>query len=185
MVKELAAIEEYDDWVRRESGIDTPRAIRSYRLPVVNFHADHYVKLVKLSFKDVRGSGQFARLGRERLIQPYYQVYTPNSKAKRPDVEKVRLPPLFKQMTKEEINSIKDKPLVVSYPCHSQTVEHAVALTTKGSKQFRKPESQLGAVLSTVEARASQSFKRVTHKRGFNDISDKITPRKLQRKDSE
>ena len=69
--------------------------------------------------------------------------------------------------------------------CHSQiTVKHAVALTTKGSKQFRKPESQLGAVLSTVEARASQSFKRVTHKRGFDDIKDKITPRKLPRKDS-
>ena len=128
--------------------------------------------MIILKYKDVKGTE--AHFGRT-LKQPFYLVHTPNSKSQQKTWAKVTLPPLLRSMTTEEIESIKTNPLKVEYPCHSQSVEHAVATTSSCAKKYRKSETQVQAVLQTVGARADQPFKNVSHKRFREDIKCMIT----------
>ena len=82
--------------------------------------------------------------------------------------EPVTMPPIIKQMTREQTDAIVDTPLQADFPCPSQTVEHGVATTTQCVKRRRKESTQLACVLQTVEARAQQPHV-VTHKRYRKD----------------
>ena len=49
-----------------------------------------------------------------------------------------------------------ENPLVSTFPCHSQTVEHGVALTSACVKRRRKEENQVMSTLQTAQARRVQ-----------------------------
>jgi hypothetical protein len=169
-INELKAIERFEEM--KETLVKRAKPLRSFQLPKINFGAKNYFDMIILKYKDVKGTE--AHFGRT-LKQPFYLVHTPNSKSQQKTWAKVTLPPLLRSMTTEEIESIKTNPLKVEYPCHSQSVEHAVATTSSCAKKYRKSETQVQAVLQTVGARADQPFKNVSHKRFREDIKCMIT----------
>ncbi len=79
------------------------------------------------------------------------------------DWEPVTIPPLLQSLTAGELESIRQVPFSCTIPCHTQTVEHAVATVSKCAKRRRTEDTQLMSVLQTVAARQELS-KRVTHK---------------------
>ena len=56
-----------------------------------------------------------------------------------------------------DLNVCRDNPLVFTYPCHNQTVEHAVATTSGAVSATVKYESKLGNAFTTVDSRTSIS----------------------------
>ena len=85
--------------------------------------------------------------------------------------EPVTVPPLVEDLSPEDLERIKQHPFQCNIPCHSQAVEHTVALVTKSTKQYRTEKTQLAAVLSTAAAR--KEFKgKISHKR-FKLAKDK------------
>ena len=90
------------------------------------------------------------------------------------DWEPVTIPPLIHDLTVSELDAIQEKPLECKIPCHSQTVEHSVALVSQAAKRRRTTETQLMNVLQVSSAR--KKFKgRVTHKRFSKDLPDSDT----------
>ena len=136
------------------------KPVRTFRLPALNFKASNYFELMKIKYEPIYGSQHhFGRV----LKQPFFEVFTPNAKETgTPTWVKMTLPPLIKQMTPEEIHSVKTMPLEVTYPCHSQSVEHGVALSSKIAERFIKRDSQLQATLQVFDARKRQP-EQVTH----------------------
>ena len=64
-------------------------------------------------------------------------------------------PPLTLHLTDDELAAFRETPLLSNYPCHTQSVEHGVALTSKAVKRRRKEDSQLVAILQTSHSRTS------------------------------
>ena len=112
---------------------------RPFRLPAINFTATNYFELMKIKYEPIYGSQHhFGRV----LKQPFFEVFTPNAKdTVTPTWVKMTLSPLIKQITPEEIHSPKTRPLEVSYPRHSQSVEQGVALSSKIAEGLIKRES--------------------------------------------
>ena len=160
MIAKLEAVEQYKAWIEKESGIKRRTIIRPFRVPLLDFTATHYAKMVKLKWKLMKGPGSPPK-------QPFFPVFMLNSKSAIQH-EPVTMPPIIKQMTREQIDAIVDTPLQADFPCPSQTVEHGVATTTQCVKRRRKESTQLTCVLQTVEARAQQPHV-VTHKRYRKD----------------
>ena len=73
-------------------------------------------------------------------------------------------PPLISNLSAEEISRIADEPLKCEIPCHSQTVEHTVALVTKATQGRRTEDNQLMSVFQIAQARKDYKGT-VTHKR--------------------
>lgn len=97
--------------------------------------------------------------------------------------EPVTLPPLISRMSSSDLEQIREQPLVCNIPCHSQTVEHTVALVTQATKRRRTEENQLMSVLQVSSAR-KECQGTVTHKRLSQSEDQQTTPkssRKVQR----
>ena len=156
MIDKLQQVEAYFEWVEKESRVKRKKTVRPFRVPLLDFTAQHYAKMVRMKWKQIKGVGKPPK-------QPFFPVFTLNSKGP-VQHEAVTLPPIIKQMSREQVDAIIDTPLQVDFPCHSQTVEHGVATTTQCVKRRRKEDTQLACVLQTVEARTLQPH-RVTHKR--------------------
>ena len=78
--------------------------------------------------------------------------------------EPVTIPPLIRDMTITELERFHDKPMEIKIPCHSQTVEHTVALVSQATQRRRTEDTQLMNVLQVSSAR--KNFKgKVTHRR--------------------
>ena len=165
MIAKLEAVEQYQEWVDKESNVKRKTSVRPFRVPLLDFTATHYAKMVKLKWKQIIGPKWNG--GEDPPKQPLFPVFVLNSKCSI-EHEPVTMPPIIKQMTREQIDAIIDTPLKVGFPCHSQTVEHGVATTTQCVKRRRKEDTQLACVLQTVEARA-QLPHRITHKRLKSD----------------
>ena len=52
-----------------------------------------------------------------------------------------------------DLGSIRDKPLVLHFPAHSQAVEHAVKNTSEAVKTTTSYEAQLGQAFATTDSR--------------------------------
>ena len=52
-----------------------------------------------------------------------------------------------------DLGSIRDKPLVLHFPAHSQTVEHSVKTTSEAVKTTTSYEAQLGQAFATTDSR--------------------------------
>lgn len=163
-IQEMLDIEKYE---KTTSLLKKP--LRAFELPYINFEAKNYFELMIIKYKPIHGSKPY--FGRV-LKQPYFRVFTPNSKARGEKWVKMTIPPLIRSMTPEEIQSLKTKPLEVDYPCHSQTVEHGVALSSKMAERYVRRDHQLQAVLQASDARKLQPGQ-VTH-RGFRDAIKKM-----------
>ena len=146
MIAKLEAVEQYNAWIEKESGIKRRTIIRPFRVPLLDFTATHYAKMVKLKWKLMKGLGSPPK-------QPFFPVFVLNSKSAIQH-EPVTMPPIIKQMTREQIDAIVNTPLQ--------------ATTTQCVKRRRKESTQLACVLQTVEARAQQPHV-VTHKRYRKD----------------
>ena len=53
----------------------------------------------------------------------------------------------------EDLSKYREKPLCLNYPCHSQTVEHGMATTSKVALTSTDYEKQLGAAFAIVNSR--------------------------------
>ena len=97
--------------------------------------------------------------------------------------EPVTIPPIILGLTSGDLEAIRENPLKCDIPCHSQTVEHTVALVSQATQRRRTEDTQLMSVLQVSSAR--KDFKgRVTHKRfSENPLSaiGNATARKVQR----
>ena len=80
------------------------------------------------------------------------------------DWEPVTIPPLIADMTTSQLEKFREEPFQCSIPCHSQSVEHTVALVSQATRHRRTEENQLMSVLQTHSARKEFSGS-VTHKR--------------------
>ena len=85
--------------------------------------------------------------------------------------EPVTVPPLVADLSAADLQEIRSTPYECLIPCHTQSVEHTVALVTKSTKQYRTEKTQLAAMLQTAEARKTFSG-RVTHKRFKGQLAD-------------
>lgn len=158
MIRVILKVEEYDEWVEKESGVRRKKNISPYELPLLNFNARNYSDMVKMSSALVKTAPGWTG---GSVRRPYYTVWTQGAKGP-PTRQRVTLPPILAVMTQQEVNSIVEAPLEVNYPCHSQTVEHGVALVSKVCKRFRTESTQNEAVLVTQTARKEQPAKRMT-----------------------
>ena len=59
----------------------------------------------------------------------------------------------------EDLEQYLAKPLRLHYPCHSQTVEHGVATTSKVALSSTAYEKQLGAAFSIIQSRRKMKGK--------------------------
>ena len=90
-------------------------------------------------------------------------------------------PPLIAGMSDSELEKILDTPLTCDIHCHSQSVEHTVALVSHTTKHRRTEDNQLMSVLQVASARKDLSG-RVTHKRFIDSPkSAHESARKVQR----
>lgn len=87
----------------------------------------------------------------------------PTKTTKVAEYMEVELPPAFRTLPEEVLNTIIDTPLEFDVQCHSQATEHGVALTTESVGKRKKHESQLGVALSTDIVRKKYKSK-ITHK---------------------
>ena len=79
--------------------------------------------------------------------------------------------PLIRQLISSvELDDVINTPLSFNIPCHTQSVEHTVALVTGATKRYRSEDTQLANMLQTAAARNNLSG-RVTHKRFCMDPS--------------
>mgnify|MGYP006267958819 CR=1 FL=1 len=178
MILKLLAVERYKCSKDEFSGVVPIRKIRPFRLPLLDFEATHYAKMVRFKWQKqtpipVPGFEDPPKI-------PHFPVFVPNGTGK-PPTEQVTLPPIIKAMTVDQIDAILDTPLQVGFPCHSQTVEHGVATTTQCVKRMRSRETQLACVLQTVDGRESFPNK-VTHKRFREDFKNILEKGKKARK---
>ena len=152
MIRKLKEVEDYQSSKERYSAVKRSEKIRPFRIPILDFKATHYAKMVRFKWQKqtpipVPGFENPPKV-------PYFPVFVLNGTGK-PPIEQVTLPPIIKQMSSEQIDSILETPLEVQFPCHSQTVEHGVATTTQCVKRMRTERTQLARVLQTVDARSS------------------------------
>ena len=122
----------------------------TYRVAEVNFEARHFKELIW--FRRVKGKGHNApEIVEFRAVQIGAK---PGKNGKLPrDWVRAEESPLTQHMSDEELDGLKDTRLVSDFPCHSQSVEHGVALTTRCVKRRRTERTQLMAIYQTQEAR--------------------------------
>ena len=87
----------------------------------------------------------------------------PQKKPKGEEWMEVEMPPAFRTLPKEVLDTIKDTPLQFDVQCHSQSTKHGVALTTESVLKRKKHKSQLGVALSTDVVRKKYNRK-ITNK---------------------
>ena len=97
--------------------------------------------------------------------------------------EPVTCPPLISKMSLAELEEIRETPLLCKIPCHSQSVEHTVALVSHAVQRRRTEETQLISVLQIGAARKEFSG-RVTHTRYRDDSDTDSTPKSKKFKDT-
>jgi hypothetical protein len=95
----------------------------------------------------------------------YYRVHTPNYKGTEIRKQLLTEPPATVHLSDAELYQLVDDPtrLDIFAPCHSQSVEHGVAVTSLAVKRFRTRVNQLGASLQIEHARKVTPGE-VTHK---------------------
>ena len=167
MIHDLDILEQWRTYKEEESMVRRPasqREIRPYELPKINFEARCYNELITWRRREEVGSEEKwgSPVGRWE-----YTTFTPGAKEPYGNRE-VTLAPILAQMTKEELEELRYKRLRVDYPCHSQAVEQAVALTSDSVKKYRSDEARLAGLLQTYEARQKQPG-RVTVKKYMAD----------------
>ena len=104
--------------------------IREFHLPELNFSAKNYYELVNFHGKS-----------RSALM---YQSKFKGALA-------VTEPPLLMECT--DLKQFISTPLSLNYPCHTQSVERAVKLTTETTKRISGQQRQIGEALNTIAAR--------------------------------
>ncbi len=132
------------------------RKIRPFRLPLLNFQARNYWEMVKIKFRALKGPYNPPK-------EPIFPAYILNYKGPQ-QWDLVTEPPIMEHMSTSEIDDLVDSALTSEFECHTQTVEHGVALTAQSVKRRRTEKTQLMNALSTAAAREQLSEK-VTHKR--------------------
>ena len=85
--------------------------------------------------------------------------------------EPVACPPLIARLSTEDLKKIIEEPFVCDIPCHSQSVEHTVALVSQVTKNQRTEDNQVMSILQIASAR-KQFSGRVTHKRFRADLEE-------------
>ena len=86
--------------------------------------------------------------------------------------EPVSVPPVIENLTPHQLDQFLKEPFKCPIPCHSQTVEHAVALTSQVTKNRRTEETQLRSMLQVAAARRDFTGK-VTHKRFKEELEQR------------
>lgn len=126
------------------------KADYTYRVGELNFKAKDFTDMVFL--RRVKGEGHNAPQILEFRSVKIGGKLDKNGKLPREWI-RAEEPPLTLHLTDEEIDEFLISPLVCDFPCHSQSVEHGVALTTRCVKRRRTEKTQLMAIYQTQEAR--------------------------------
>ncbi len=100
---------------------------RAFQLPVIDFDAESYYEMVKLTEKEIKGPFS-------PPMQPVFMVHTINYKGKAKDQE-VTISPLLAHMTAAELDGLVETPLKADFECHTQVVERGVATTAQPVKR--------------------------------------------------
>ena len=120
--------------------------IREFRVPVLDFKALSYTKMTPLkSFK-----GAYDGTDAPKLFK--FKCFSLNSTVAKASWEAITEPPITKHLPIENVRSFIESPFTCEYPCHTQSVEHGVAATSRAVKQRRTERSQLIQVRQTVAA---------------------------------
>ena len=67
--------------------------------------------------------------------------------------EPITVPPVIRQLSSADLDDVINTPLSFNIPCHTQSVEHTVALVTGATKRYRSEDTQLANMLQTAAAR--------------------------------
>lgn len=121
-------------------------SIREFRIPVINFKADSYVRMAPLK----SCKGPYDGSDAPKLYK--FACFSLNSTAEKATWESITEPPLTKDLSMEQIKAFIDTPYVCDYPCHTQSVEHGVAAVSRAVKLRRTERTQLMQVLQTAKA---------------------------------
>ena len=98
-------------------------------------------------------------------------IMKPPKRTKLGSWEPITVPPVIRQLSSADLIDVINTPLSCNIPCHTQSVEHTVALVTGATKRCRSEDTQLANMLQTAAARKNLSG-RVTHKRFRMDPSN-------------
>jgi hypothetical protein len=161
-IKLIRAARRYREATRDFSRKRKRSDIRSFQTPILNFAAQRYNEMVNLEPERIKDHHV---QGWENPPREYfYRVFTVNYKG---PIKRQLLtePPAVMDMTDAQLDSIVDDPTLLDIwaPCHSQTVEQKVAVTSMVVGKYRKFESQLGAALQVDYARQANPGE-ITHK---------------------
>ena len=146
--------------LQREAGVRRLLDVRPFRLPMLDFEASSYHKVVKIKWKRMRSGGPNMM---QPPLQPFFDVFVPNSTNPEIPSEPVLMPPLLNH---REILAIRDTPYESPrFPCHMQQVEHGVGTTSFCVKKRKTPEQQLRTKLLVLASQALKGGnKNITHK---------------------
>ncbi|XP_063690962.1 uncharacterized protein LOC134823433 [Bolinopsis microptera] len=172
IVKYIRASEAYDRYIETESGSRLPKKIRQYISPQINFDCKSFIDMFVSVYQVVKkpeipldSQGRFLPLRHaDRSVSMMKPPKRLMFKTKLGSWEPITAPPLIRQLSSVELDDIINTPLSCSIPCHTQSVEHTVALVTGSTKRYRSEDTQLANMLQTAAARKNLSG-RVTHKR--------------------
>ena len=140
----------------RENSIARVNHTDTYRMAFVNFDAEDFTAIMKFRRKS-QPQTVYTKPPESVEFKSVQLGATRDSKGNLP-TSYIRMveSPLTANITDHELLAIIDNPLVSTFPCHSQTVEHGVALTSACVKRRRKEENQVMSTLQTAQARRVQ-----------------------------
>ena len=136
--------------------------VRAFTLAEMDFKAERYGRMVRL--KKVRIQDHHVPGWETPPCEYSYSVFTVNYKGPR-KWQMLTEPPATMDLTDAQLDRLVDDPTLLDIwaPCHSQTVEQKVAITSMVVGQYRTPETQLGAALQVNYSRQNNPGE-VTHK---------------------
>ena len=136
--------------------------VRAFKVAEIDFTCTSYPLLTRL--KSSRIPDHKVPGWEQPPYEYYFSYFTLNFKGKR-RWELLTEPPATMDLAEAQLDMIVEDPTSMDIwaPCHSQSVEHGVAITSQVVTRWRTPETQLGAALQVHHARKATPGE-VTHK---------------------
>ena len=142
--------------IRRMVQFDEENGIRhkkstAYRMAAVNFQCDDFYKMATLRQRTQKGFHNAPKVVEYKVA---IIGGAKNGEGKLAfEWVRVTESPLTANLSDDELYQILDSPLKCDYPCHSQSVEHGVALTSQCVKRRRTEQNQLVAIYQAAHSR--------------------------------
>ena len=120
-------------WISRIRELQKSTCVRVFRKPLINFHAQKIEDLI--SMKDSNAGFMFVN--------------------ERGGLVEMTEPSITADITDDELRRYVEVPLRTPFPCHSQSVERGVKLTSRSSKRVTGEKRQAATSIAVDVARTS------------------------------